>query len=149
MDNIGYLLMKVAKELRYELTNELKSFEITTSQWAVLKRLEIEEKSKSPYDNRTAVEIASKLDFDKPTISGIITRLFEKGMIKKEPHPNDKRAIILFLSEDAKEIIPKIELVSDRVIEQSLSSFTTEERELFLFLLKKMDIEISKGENPR
>ena len=45
MNNIGYLLMKVSKDLRYDLTKELTLYELTTSQWAVIKRLHIEEES--------------------------------------------------------------------------------------------------------
>ena len=59
MNNIGYLLMKVSKDLRYNLTKkELTLYELTTSQWAVIKRLHIEEESESELTMRTAVEIA-------------------------------------------------------------------------------------------
>ena len=81
-------------------------YELTTSQWAVLKQLEIEEDCDSSLSRRTAVEIAAKLDIDKPTISGIVHRLYEKGMIKKSRHPDDKRATILSLTPKAKELIP-------------------------------------------
>jgi DNA-binding MarR family transcriptional regulator len=148
MNNIGYLLMKVSKELRYNLTTELKSFGLTASQWAVMKRLEMEEFYSSPLYARTAVELASILDFDKPTISGIINRLYEKGMIKKEKHPNDGRSVILYLTEEAREIIPTIEMISNQVIEQSFISFTSEESEIFLFLLKKLDNTLIEGKRP-
>ncbi|WHX98725.1 MarR family transcriptional regulator [Neobacillus sp. DY30] len=145
MDNIGYILMKVSKELRYNLTTDLKAFGLTTSQWAVLKRLQIEEACGSTYQSRTAVEIAAALDFDKPTISGILSRLFDKRMIKKEQHPSDRRVVILSLTEEARKIIPTIEKVSDTVIEQSLINFTTGERETFLTLLRKLDRTLCKG----
>ena len=64
--------MKVSKDLRYDLTKELTLYEFTTSQWAVIKRLHIEEESESELTMRTAVEIALKLDLDKPTVSGIV-----------------------------------------------------------------------------
>jgi DNA-binding MarR family transcriptional regulator len=144
MDNIGYLLMKVSKDLRYILSKELKLHGLTSSQWAVLKRLEMEEASNSSLTNRTSVEIATKLEFDKPTISGIVTRLHEKGMIKKEQHPSDKRASILFLTQEAKHLIPTLEAVSNSVIEESLRYFSTEEKEVFVQLLMKIESTISK-----
>lgn len=144
MDNIGYLLMKVSKELRYALTKELITYGLTTSQWSVLKRIEMEEENKSSLLMRTAAEIALKLDLDKPTISGIVNRLYEKGMIGKERHPNDKRAFVLFLTRKAKELIPILESVSDRVIEKSLINFTAEEKKVFVSLLSKMDSTLSK-----
>ena len=123
MNNIGYLLMKVSKDLRYDLTKELTLYELTTSQWAVIKRLHIEEESESELTMRTAVEIALKLDLDKPTVSGIVNRLYEKELLRKEPHPNDKRATVLFLTPKAKELIPKLEFISNRVIDKSLKIF--------------------------
>lgn len=138
--------MRVSKELRYVLTKELTTYGLTTSQWSVLKRLEMEEENKSSLLMRTSAEIASKLDLDKPTISGIINRLNEKGMISKEPHPKDKRAFVLFLTPKAKELIPILESVSDRVIDKSLINFTTEEKEIFIHLLIKLDRTLSGEE---
>ena len=80
MDNIGYLLMKVSKDLRYDLTKELTLYRLTTSQWAVIERLHIEEDCESKLTMGTAVEIAVKLDLDKPTVSGIVNRLYEKEL---------------------------------------------------------------------
>ena len=144
MNNIGYLLMKVSKDLRYDLTKELTLYELTTSQWAVIKRLHIEEGSESELTMRTAVEIAEKLDLDKPTVSGIVNRLYEKGLPRKEPHPNDKRATVLFLTPKTKELIPKLEFISNRVIDESLQNFSTEEKTMFIRLLSKMDNNLSK-----
>ena len=144
MNNIGYLLMKVSKDLRYDLTKELTLYELTTSQWAVIKRLHIEEESESELTMRTAVEIALKLDLDKPTVSGIVNRLYEKELLRKEPHPNDKRATVLFLTPKAKELIPKLEFISNRVIDESLQNFSAEEKTMFLRLLSKMDSNLSK-----
>jgi DNA-binding MarR family transcriptional regulator len=144
MNNIGYLLMKVSKELKYALSKELVCYELTTSQWAVLKQLEIEEAYHSSFSKRTAVEIAAKLDLDKPTISGIINRLYEKEMITKTRHPDDKRATILYLTPKAKELIPALELVSNKVIDESLINFSSEEKEVFLNLLEKIDCSLSR-----
>lgn len=147
MNNIGYLLMKVSKELKYALSKELLVFELTTSQWAVIKQLEIEENYDSPLSKRTAVEIAAKLDLDKPTISGIVNRLYEKGMIKKNRHPDDKRATILYLTPKSKELIPTLESVSNTVIDESLKDFSNEEKEIFINLLNKIDHSLNGREN--
>ena len=144
MNNIGYLLMKVSKDLRYELTKELTLYGLTTSQWAVIKRLHIEEESESELTMRTAVEIALKLDLDKPTVSGIVNRLYEKELLRKEPHPHDKRATVLFLTAKTKELIPKLEFISNRVIDESLINFSAEEKTMFFRLLSKMDSNLSK-----
>ena len=147
MNNIGYLLMKVSKDLRYDLTKELTLYELTTSQWAVIKRLHIEEESESELTMRTAVEITEKLDLDKPTVSGIVNRLYEKELLRKEPHPYDKRATVLFLTPKVKELIPKLEVISNHVIDKSSINFSAEEKAIFLRLLSKMESNLSKEMN--
>ena len=129
------------------MTKELTLYGLTTSQWAVIKRLNIEEESESELTMRTAVEIALKLDLDKPTVSGIINRLYEKELLRKEPHPNDKRATVLFLTPKAKELIPKLEFISNRVIDESLQNFSMEEKTMFIRLLSKMDNNLSKEQS--
>lgn len=143
MNNIGYLLMKVSKDLKYTLSKQLLQYDLTTAQWSVLKCLDLEEKQNTAILRRTAVEIAAKLDFDKPTISGIIKRLAEKGMISKETHPHDRRASIIVLTDKARGLIPILEQISDSIIEESLKSFDQKEKELFMLFLKKMDASLS------
>ena len=72
--------MKVSKSLRYELTKKLTLYGLTTSQWAVIESLNIEEDCESKLTMRTAVEIVIKLNLDKPTVSGIVNRLYEKEL---------------------------------------------------------------------
>ena len=139
VDNIGYLLMKVSKDLKYQLTKQLKQYDLTASQWAVLKRIEIEELKESSPDKRTAAVIAGVLDLDKPTISGIINRLYEKDMVRKLHHPKDKRAVILCLTEKSRLLIPTIEGISNGVIEKALSLVSEQERGILVGLLNKMD----------
>ncbi|NMD70918.1 MarR family transcriptional regulator [Bacillus sp. DNRA2] len=146
MENIGYLMMKVSKELRYALSKKLAFYDLTSSQWAVMKQLDIEEQIQSSLNKKTAVELAARLDFDKPTISGIVKRLIEKEMIRREVHPNDRRASVLFLTKEAKELIPVIDEVCDVVIEHSLRAFDSNEKAMFLQLLKKIDKTLIKEE---
>lgn len=146
MGNLGFLLMKVSKDLKYKLNKELQNYDLTSSQWAVLKRMDIIEDSNLPPNKRTAVSIASELDFDKPTISGIINRLIEKEMIIKKANPNDGRSNILVLTKKSKELIPTIEKISDEVIENSLNYFSNEEKVILLDLLNKMDRSLNEEE---
>ena len=71
----------------------------------------------------------------------------KKNYLRKEPHPNDKRATVLFLTPKAKELIPKLEFISNHVIDKSLNNFSTEEKTMFLRLLSKMESNLSKEMN--
>ena len=60
---------------------------------------------------------------------------------------NNKRATVLFLTPKAKESIPKLEFISNHVIDKSLINFSAEEKALFLRLLSKMESNLSKEKN--
>jgi DNA-binding MarR family transcriptional regulator len=49
-------------------------------------------------------------------MSRIVNRLCEKGMNRKEIHPSNKRASILFLSFMSKQLILKLELMGNSLL---------------------------------
>ncbi|MHA0857266.1 MarR family winged helix-turn-helix transcriptional regulator [Paenibacillus sp. CMAA1364] len=139
MESIGYLIMKVAKDLRYELSKEFDQYGLTPAQWAVIKNIDIKETHHSSFNERTSKFIAKDLDFDKPTVSGIIARLEDKNMIFKQHHPQDKRSFTLNLTIEAKNLIPLLEEASERVVQRALVNFSQEQSDQFINLLKIME----------
>ncbi len=59
MNNFGYLIMDVAKELRYQLNVALEKEGITSAQWAVIAQLEL---SKDPL---TSAQVAGIVGMDR------------------------------------------------------------------------------------
>ncbi|WP_158702734.1 MarR family winged helix-turn-helix transcriptional regulator [Paenibacillus faecalis] len=135
----GFLIMKIAKDLRYELAKELESLDLTPAQWAILKNIDMKEEMNSSLNDRTSKSIAHELQFDKPTVSGIINRLEIKNMVYKQPHPQDKRSFILSLTKEAKQRIPLLEEASERVMIRSLSNLSPEEYTQFIGYLQKVE----------
>lgn len=72
----GYLLMNISKNLKYFLNKKLLSKGVTIQQWAVIQHINSKK-------GCTAIEIASNLNMDKTTISGILSRLELKGLLRK------------------------------------------------------------------
>lgn len=144
MKLVGYLIMKIAKDLRYELAKELESLDLTPAQWAVLKYIDMKEEMNSSLNERTSKSVAHELEFDKPTVSGIINRLESKNMIRKQSHPQDKRSFILSLTKEAKQLIPLLEEASERVMIRTLTDFSPEEYIQFIGYLKKVESTIQQ-----
>lgn len=93
--NIGYDVNLCSKLFKNKLNKELEDFNITAVQLSVL--MTIDKHSNNPEFN-TAVNLAKKLDMDKPTMSAIVNRLIEKEYIEKQAHPADGRMWILSLT---------------------------------------------------
>ena len=76
--NIVYDVNLCSKLFKNKLNKELEDYNITAVQLSVL--MAIDSHSADPEFN-TAVNLARKLDMDKPTMSAIVNRLIEKDYI--------------------------------------------------------------------
>lgn len=136
-DNIGYLLNKASKTLRWHLNRKLDEHNLTSSQWAVLKDLHMNESFGSVQD-ATPANIAERLNMDRPTMSGIITRLLRNGWIETEKNPGDKRSQIIKLTDKTREAVMDFEKISDLIITEAMKGFTAADIENFKGYLTKL-----------
>jgi len=109
MENISYLIIKTSKLLKNSLDKKLSQHGITAAQFSVLNQIA----------NRncliTSAEVASNLSSDRPTISGIINRLEEKGLLEKISNPEDKRSTYLKLNQEVLELVNELRKLSDEL----------------------------------
>ncbi|WP_347353918.1 MarR family winged helix-turn-helix transcriptional regulator [Acetoanaerobium noterae] len=136
--NIGYSVNYCSKLLKNRLNKELETEDITVAQFAVIKYIEMNSLEDQQDRNITAVEIAEGLDMDKPTISGIINRLVDKGYVIKLPHAKDKRASILKLTEYCIEKLPNLEAINEIVINSALKELSNEDLYVFQNIIYKI-----------
>lgn len=136
--NIGFIVNYCSKLLKSRLNTELEKEDITVSQFAVIKDIEMNSFKGSQEIGVTAVEISERLDMDKPTISGIINRLIDKGYIEKSPNPDDRRSFILKLTKKTKTKLPSLEQINLKVISQAIEGLSDGEIEIFKNTISKI-----------
>lgn len=136
--NIGFILNYCSKLLRNRLNRELEKEDITISQFATIKDIEMNSFKYGQEVGITAVEISERLDMDKPTISGIINRLVDKDYVKKLSNPNDKRSFILKLTDKSKAKLPILEKINDSVVNEAIEGLTKDEIDMFKKITKKI-----------
>lgn len=136
--NSGFMINDCSKLLRNRLNKELEIEDITASQFAVIKDIEMNSFLDKKEIKVTAVEIAERLGMDKPTISGIINRLIDKEYLEKQPNPTDKRSSILKLTKESKAKLPTLEKISNKVISDATNGLTDKEIEFFNDTLGKI-----------
>ncbi|OLS03147.1 multiple antibiotic resistance protein MarR [Tissierella creatinophila DSM 6911] len=136
--NIGFILNYCSKLLRNRLNRELEKEDITLSQFATIKDIEMNSFKYGQEVGVTAVEISERLDMDKPTISGIINRLVDKDYVKKLSNPNDKRSFILKLTDKSKAKLPILEKINDSVVNDAIEGLTKDEIDMFKKITKKI-----------
>lgn len=91
-DSLGFLLNRVAFAMRRALEKRLTKHGLTAPQWAILARLWEE-------DGQSPSVIGRSLHFDRPTITGIVNRLEQKGLIRKARDSQDRRVIRVYLTD--------------------------------------------------
>ena len=136
--NIGFIINYCSKLLRNRLNRELEKENITVSQFAAIKDIEMNSFKDGEEIGVTAVEIAERLDMDKPTVSGIINRLIDKEYVEKLPNPNDRRSFILKLTKESKSKLSSLEKINDEVISDAIQGLTDEEIRIFENVIGKI-----------
>lgn len=97
-----------------------RQYGMTRAQWAVLKRLERNQGLKQS-------ELAEMLDLQPITLTRLVDRLCENGLIERRADPNDRRAKRLFLTEAAQPLMDRLEALGRQLMESILAGRTPEE----------------------
>ncbi len=82
-------------------------------------------------------EIAAGLRLAPPTVSISVRQLEKAGWLTRQTHPDDRRAIQLFLTPTGEEIYQRAQAFHRRKFEQLLQGLAPEERHTLLTLLER------------
>jgi DNA-binding MarR family transcriptional regulator len=91
-NSLGFILSRTNTKLKNELLQRFKEYDITSEQWSVLNCL-------WKFEGITPKELADRSFKDKPNTNRILEKLQMKALIVREPHPTDKRAFRIFLTD--------------------------------------------------
>ena len=96
-----FLISDVARLLRTCADQRARAHGMTRAQWAVLLRLERHEGLKHS-------DLAELLDIQPITLTRLVDRLCENGLIERRADPKDRRAKRLYLTDQARPLIDQI-----------------------------------------
>jgi MarR family transcriptional regulator, organic hydroperoxide resistance regulator len=83
-------------------------------------------------DGRAPGEIARRLGLATPTVTRAATRMEAAGLLRREPHPGDRRLVRLLLTERGRSLEGVIAAETDKVTERALATFSPAEREALI-----------------
>ena len=98
---IAVNIMDVARMLRTYADQHARQFGISRAQWVVLIRLDRSEGLKQS-------ELAEILDLQPISLTRLLDRLAENGLIERRADPNDRRANRLYLTPAARPLIEQL-----------------------------------------
>ncbi|WP_181739134.1 MarR family winged helix-turn-helix transcriptional regulator [Thermoactinomyces mirandus] len=111
------------------LLEELKGYHLTFSHARVIHQLKIKEP-------RTSAEIIEKLEISASSLSGMLDRLEQMGMILRKRDKKDRRIIWICLSERSKKMIEEISNSQTRKISKHLEKIHLTPEEIDVLIEK-------------
>lgn len=113
-----------------QLNDTLKEFGLYNSQWTILFLLH----QQGPM---TLTSIWKYLNVEAPTVTRTVARLEKLGLVQRK-QGDDRREKIVYLTEQAKELFPSVEISIKEFEDKMVRNLTAEEQEQLAMLLKKM-----------
>ena len=86
----------------------LSPFDLTPPQYFVFNALWMG-------DGITIGELGDRVSLDSSTLTGVIDRMEKAGYVERKPNPDDRRSALVFLTEKARELGPRILQFADEL----------------------------------
>lgn len=111
-----FALHDLARTMKLYADQKASQFGMTRAQWAVLSKLERSEGLKQS-------ELAELLDVQPITLTRLIDRLCDNGLIERRADADDRRAKRLYLTKAAKPILEHLHELRAEITDESLRGF--------------------------
>lgn len=105
---LAFLIKDLARMTRTYADQQAAQFGMSYAQWAVLSRLSRAEGLKQS-------ELADVLDIQPITLTRLVDRLCENGLIERRADPADRRAKRLFLTPAARPVVERLGALSEEL----------------------------------
>lgn len=133
---VCFLLSRAAQSAQRQLRILLEPYSITPAQYLIIECLWVK-------DGLAPKTIVDLLKFDSAALTGLVDRLERGEWLRREPDPDDRRALRLRLTEKAIKMKKELRRIRFRANEEILKDYTPKQREILKHTL--IDL-ISKDE---
>jgi DNA-binding MarR family transcriptional regulator len=138
-DSVGFLINDTARLYRRTLDSTLRDLGMTSLQWRTVARLRREPGMRQS-------ELADLLEVEPITLSRMIDRLADSGMVCRKPDPNDRRAWNLYLTDKTDGLIRQLETEAKQVEDLALAGLSADERQVLGGLVERVRANLSRKE---
>lgn len=122
---IGVQLIDVARLLRTYADQLARQFGVSRAQWTVLMRLD-------RFEGLKQSELADALDLQPISLTRLLDRLAQNGLIERRPDPNDRRANRLYLTPAARPLLEQLGTLGTGMMNEVLEGIDDPSRERLL-----------------
>jgi DNA-binding MarR family transcriptional regulator len=129
--SVGYLMSRARASLLSGLDRQLEQFGLNSMQFAVLKHL-------VHGDADTAADLCRVMYYDGGSMTRVLDRLEERGLLRRERCREDRRVVYLRVAPNGRALLPRLMGAASGVIAAQLAGFSPAETEMLKAYLKRM-----------
>ena len=130
METLPFEIGETAHALRKAFDRHVVGMGVTRAQWKVLFRLE-----RQP--GLRQIELADMMDIEPITLSRIIDRLEEGGLVERVADPADRRAWRLHVTTNARPLVERLRAVADEMIADAFAGIDPKDIEITRQVLRR------------
>lgn len=129
--SVALKLSVVARQLRVTFDHSAEQSGLTRAQWHLIAAV-------SRHPGATQRTIAEALEVREITAGRLVDRLCEEGYLRRNPHPNDRRAYCVYLTPAAQPLLAKLDELAKLHEAAIFAGFESEDLEKLQELLDRM-----------
>jgi MarR family transcriptional regulator, transcriptional regulator for hemolysin len=130
VETLPFEIGETAHALRKAFDRRAVGLGVTRAQWKVLFRLD-------RHPGLRQIELADMLDIEPITLSRIIDRLEESGLVERVADPADRRAWRLHITRQARPLVEKLRAIADELIADAFAGIDPKQIEITRQVLGK------------
>lgn len=102
-------------------------------------------------DGQSQRQLSARLGLHRNVMVSLIDSLEDQGLVKRMPHPVDRRAFAVTLTDKARDLLPALEEQSHAMEDEVTAALTPDERATLLDALQRVaaSLGLSPGVHPR
>jgi DNA-binding MarR family transcriptional regulator len=131
--SIGSLFGKVKGAIGAAFETELAPLDITAAQYVILMSL-------AHGECNSASDLCKGISYDPGAMTRMLDRLERRGLVRRVPNPEDRRAFQLELTDEGRAVVPKLRSAGMKVLNRMLDGFSANEaKQLEGYLLRMLN----------
>jgi DNA-binding MarR family transcriptional regulator len=138
-DSIGFILNDAARLFRRAFNARARDSGVTGLQWRLLAWL-----FRNPGIRQAA--LADLIEVEPITLSRMIDRLSEQGLVERRADPADRRAWQLYLTARAQPTIAHLRAIADTLVADALTGISADEQLALTTLTNRIRANLSRKE---
>lgn len=128
---LAMLIKQLQSYTQWSMEGDLSQTDVTPQQMIIIKLI-------AHYNGQTLSQLCREMNLSKGTVSGIVHRLQEKGLVKKETLPADRRSASIVFTEQGWKFAFAIRAEMTDAFNHIFEQFSDEELQFYLKTLAEM-----------